>query len=285
MSYHVILAPMTGSDTDGHALHAALAVAREFNGHVDALYIDPRPEDTLPLLAQGLPEPVILDMTRTVRAQNAAIRERAHGLFERATTSLSGLTVSGQPERDGPSAAWRTIRGTADALLPREGRKADLIVFGHSTLPGQQAAVEAALFGTGRPVLLVPPEHSAPLGRSVSIAWNGSVEATRAVAAGLPFLHRADSVFVLSTEPRSVDPHDCAGLLRYLRWHGVDAEFAAVRTGLDDLGDGLIRRADELGADLIVMGAYGYSRLRETVFGGVTRFMLRHPNKALLLTH
>ncbi|MCG5243883.1 universal stress protein [Azospirillum doebereinerae] len=286
MSYRVMLVPMNGSETDAPALRMGLALAAEFNGHVDALCITPRPEDGLPVLAKGLPESTIEEMTRIARAALDARRKSARYAFDRSVLSLTGITADGQPGLAGPSASWRELHGSADTLLPREGRKSDLILLDHTTAPAQRTLIEATLLSAGRPVLLVPPSAApAPVGRSVAIGWNGGVEAARAVGASLPFLQRADSVFVLTANPSKVDEHGSAGVERYLAWHGVAAKIVAVHPGIDDVGTALIRRAGDLGADFLVMGAYGYSRMREAVFGGVTRCMLQTPKMPLLLAH
>lgn len=286
MSYRVILLPMDGGDADGPALRTAFTLAREFSSHIDVLCVSAVAEDSIPFLVNGMSAAAVQELLDAAQADIDARLARGRQLFRDATDSLT-CTVSCDPQHgNGPSAAWRELSGLAEVLLPAEARGADLVVFAYApddVLHG--AAIEATLVGGGRPVLLVPPNHVTVVGRSVAIAWNGSVEAARAVAAGLPFLLRADDVAVLMAGSPEEMESEGRRLAGYLAWHGIDADVIALDPGKDAVGPALAARAKELGADLIVMGAYGYSRLREYVFGGVSRHALQDSSIARLLTH
>jgi len=142
--------------------------------------------------------------------------------------------------------------------------------------------------GVGRPVLIVPRYGTfETVGERVLVAWNGSREATRAVHDALPLLKLASSVTVLSIDPEhdTGDRIPGADIALHLARHGVAAEGMST-VGLDiSVGDLLLSRAADLGADLIVMGAYGHSRVRELVLGGATRHILQHMTVPVLMSH
>lgn len=168
------------------------------------------------------------------------------------------------------------VMGQPDPAVPREGRSGHLL--------------ESALLTGGRPVLIVPyAGRFQTVGERVLVAWNASREATRAVTDSVPLLERARAVTVLTANAEaSADGHgDLPGsdIALYLARHGVRAEAAPTVAKDIDVGDWLLSRAFDLEADLIVMGAYGHSRLRELVLGGVTRSILQHMTVPVLMSH
>jgi nucleotide-binding universal stress UspA family protein len=117
------------------------------------------------------------------------------------------------------------------------------------------------------------------------VAWNGSVEAARAVAGALPFLHAARAVHVLSAATWRTGAEAGLDLVRYLEWRGIAGTPRVVRLEGESVGAALLAAAGEVGADLLVMGGYGRTRLSELVLGGVTRHVLAHSSLALLISH
>jgi nucleotide-binding universal stress UspA family protein len=184
------------------------------------------------------------------------------------------------------SCAWRTEDGAEDVWIARCGKLADLVVIAAQVSEASvaaAAAAEAALFDTGRPVLLAPAPPLALSGR-IFVAWNGSQQAVRAIAAALPLLARAAAVEVAVIEEtgRVADP---AELAAYLSWHGIAASPRRIPRDADSVAAILERAVAASGADMLVMGAYTHSRLRELVFGGVTAHVLRACRIPTLLAH
>ncbi|MBE9552893.1 MAG: universal stress protein, partial [Proteobacteria bacterium] len=125
----------------------------------------------------------------------------------------------------------------------------------------------------------------AEIGRNVLVAWNGSREAARAVSDAMPILEAADSIEVFAVEPRGIGDIPGADIAQHLARHGLKTD-AAKTAGLDiEVGDVLLNQVADGGADLIVMGAYGHSRMRELVLGGATRHILGHMTVPVLLSH
>ena len=195
--------------------------------------------------------------------------------------------------RRGIRGEWRVDTGDIVGTTKLHARYADLTVVGQGldlvNAPYDLAFLpEELALGVGRPVLVVPRYGTfETVGERVLIAWNGSREATRAVHDALPLLKLATKVTVLSIDPeRDSGPRvPSADIALHLARHGVAAE-AASTLGVDiGVGDLLLSRAADLGADLIVMGAYGHSRVREMVLGGATRHMLQHMTVPVLMSH
>jgi nucleotide-binding universal stress UspA family protein len=177
------------------------------------------------------------------------------------------------------------------ALAVREARTADTFVTlrpgGRESVDETESLVEAVLFGSGRHLLLIPPERGSPdRFDDVMVAWNGSREAARALGEALPYLHAARSVTIVWVErdpPVDWDQEPGVDAVKYLDAHGIRA--AKVTVKARDVGAALAEEARSRAPALLVTGAYGHSRLREWLLGGATRHLLRHAPVPLLIAH
>jgi nucleotide-binding universal stress UspA family protein len=197
--------------------------------------------------------------------------------------------------RDGIEGEWRMVEGWAVEVVALHARYADLTLVGQpdpkdtSFSTARQIPV-ATLLSSGRPILVLPYAGEFPtIGRTVLVAWKSSREAARAVNDALPLLRNAEKVTVLAVNPERGIGGDggvpAADIALHLARHGVTAEAAhTVATEVPD-GDVLLNYADDTGADLIVAGGYGHSRMREFAFGGVTRTLLTTMTVPVFLSH
>jgi nucleotide-binding universal stress UspA family protein len=156
--------------------------------------------------------------------------------------------------------------------------------------PDTSNVIEAVLFGSGRPVLIVPYIilHVPSQLRTVLVAWNEGRLAARAIADALPLLQMADRVEVVTvsgTNPRGSWHGSADMMAQHLAQHGIKADMKALARGDVDIGNTLVSYAADVSADLIVMGAYGHSRLREIVLGGTTRTILQSMPVPVLMAH
>jgi nucleotide-binding universal stress UspA family protein len=185
---------------------------------------------------------------------------------------------------------WRSSSSlAAGEFVLRQTRAADLIVLGRrggSDSPDPILGVVPAdvIMGAGRPVLVTPPGTQHLFAKRVVIAWKDAREARRAVADALPLLRLAEDVFVVSVGPEA-DQDSAADVAAALGRCGVNARALVEDIGNARAGDALIEIARRAGADLIVSGAFGHSRMREWVFGGVTRDLLDHAPFCSLFSH
>ncbi|MGI4802980.1 MAG: universal stress protein, partial [Janthinobacterium lividum] len=162
----------------------------------------------------------------------------------------------------------------------------DLIVVPHPA-PGasisSSEALHAVLFDSGRPVILAPRQLPPTIGRRISIAWNGTTESASAVLAALDWLEHADAVQVLYSNDYQRRGPEVAELIEYLAGHGVDADAMSFKRLDERVGAGLLAAAGAFGADLLVMGAYSHSRLRQLIVGGVTRHVIEKATLPVLM--
>jgi nucleotide-binding universal stress UspA family protein len=199
----------------------------------------------------------------------------------------------GRAGRYGIRAEWRVDEGDLVGSVKLHARYADLTVVGQGRdlkdAPSELTFLpEELVLGVGRPVLVIPRYGTFErIGERVLIAWNGSREATRAVHDAIPILKRAAAVTVLSINPDGEPTRrtPSADIALHLARHGIAAEAASTASLDIGVGDVLLSRAADLGVDLIVMGAYGHSRVREMVLGGATRHLLQHMTVPVLMSH
>lgn len=182
------------------------------------------------------------------------------------------------------SVQWHTMAGSGADVVVAYARYTDLAVVGQTLSGGENIAAEVAL-RSGRPVLVAPvAEEFSSATEHALIAWDASRESARALHDALPLLRRAKRVSLLSVGPPEKTPPGM-NIAAHLSRHGVAAEVAQEMATTQDAGAALLERAASLACDLIVMGAYGHSRLRERVLGGTTRHVLKHMTVPVLIAH
>lgn len=182
---------------------------------------------------------------------------------------------------------WRPVVGLEGAFITRQARTADLLIVGQHD-PNSTASLgpEEVIVASGRPVLVVPCATTpARVGDTVVIAWNGSREAIRAMRDAQPLLARSTAVIVLSVNPDPSEDWGGRGLAHDLSRRGLPVRAEAVEAGTRTISETILSRASELGADLIVMGAFRRSPLGELFFGGLTHAMLRDMTVPVLMAH
>ncbi len=289
-----ILVPTMGFSSDPVALETAVLVARAFKGHLECVHVRPDSQQILIQAAgydmgMGMGTQMVMgDLIDVLQREDAKRTERAHKTFEafckREAVPLA-TAPTGEPSA---TAAWREVSGRESDILVAEARVHDLTVFGNVTALGGLARTIAGtmLINGGRPLLLAAPHAPKQIGKSVVVAWKPSPEAARAVSAAMPILADAAKVTVVTiAENEEETANSAEALVANLRWHGINAEISYMAHPAGPTQDTLLQCAKEVGADLLVMGAYGHSRLSEFVFGGVTRHVLGGAPIPVLLVH
>lgn len=277
--YRTILVHCNDSRRISQVLAPAFAIAEQLESHLIALSVVP-PVD---IISGGA------DMTPIVEDAHC-VEYREHNARMRAVFDAGIVSRAIKPE-------WRDVEAgaysVADTVLPL-ARTADLVVASQTDESWYNSErldiVEPLVLESGRPVLVVPNgEPRAGVAKRIVIAWNGRREAARAVFDAMPLLKQADAVKVVWIDPSADGAEEkeipvvdiCAALAR----HGVRCEGAEEAAASGGVGDGLLKAAAGYRADLLVMGCYGHSRLRELVFGGASRHVLAHMQIPVLLSH
>lgn len=286
MTIRKLVVPMGATEAGRQALEAALAVGAALSAHVEVLHVRPDPQDAVPLLGEGVSGAMVEEIIILTEKEAAARATTAKRHFEECRLRRE-IAVAHTPSLAGPSTCWVEIVGRENDVTVAQGRLADLIVIGRSRSEADSAAtatLHAALFESGRPVLVVP-EFAPEIGKRIAIAWNGSSEAARSVSAAIPFLKRAEAVLLFSAATERTSADAVMGLLDFLAWHGISAVPEALPEGSGSVGQRILEAASAAKIDLLVMGAYTRSRLRQLILGGVTHDVLGGSRLPLLMAH
>ena len=216
-----------------------------------------------------------------------AEEEMLRAEFDRIATNL-GLEIVESANTHGPSISWTEDSGRQVDVIRRRGRLADLIVVPKPDRDRNLGAntLKSALFHTARPVLMCPHSDVSPttLGVRIAIAWNGSLEATRAVAMNMDLISRAEEVIVLVAGDPGGPGTSAEDLRSYLAARGIAAQLERL-SDRENVGRSLLDQGRLLGIDLLIMGAYGQSHERETVLGGNTQSVVDQARMPVVLVH
>lgn len=280
MALKYILCPVTGGAEDGPALRAALLLGRRFEAHVRALFVRASITEAIPYLGDGLTGGVIESLVQSAAkaSDESLAAAKAHVDAALAASGMAAISLS-----------VRVAEGILEDEVAAASRLADLVIYARdpadSSFPDRSLA-ESTLLGARRPILIVPPGEPATIGAHIAILWDGGTSAAAAFIAALPLIKRADTVEVLTmTSDEEAGPALLDDLNDALTIRGLSATMRAIDPQSSASGAHLLGMATETGADLIVMGGYGHSRLRQLVFGGVTRHMLRNVTVPVLMAH
>jgi nucleotide-binding universal stress UspA family protein len=281
MSYKDLLVVLDSDAASRGRIALAAALAERFASHLVGLYPLPIPQAPRHL---GYYDPALLDpFFRELRAQAQEVSDKEREAFEHAA-SLRGL-----------SAEWRVVDEGPQSDPALHARYVDLTILGQLDPDRGDADLvrprpEHVTLASGRPILVVPyAGRFETVGRRVLIGWNATREATRAVNDAMPLLAAAEVVTVLSIDAREgPDAHGelpGADISLHLARHDVKAEVERTVSAGIPAGEVLLSRAADLGADLLVIGAYGHSRVRELLLGGATRSILQSMTVPVLMSH
>jgi nucleotide-binding universal stress UspA family protein len=290
-SIRTILVGASGGLASNGAIELACRFANRLRAHVEGFHVLLDPISVFGAVGVGDGLTVSGDVVAEMIDDADAIAAKAKASFKEVAARhrlppqhLAQMAVS----RDsGPSICWREATGDAPKLVADRARFFDLIVLGRSGRVVDEPSsntIEATLTRSGRPVLLAPAETRANLDKVVALAWNGSPQAVRALAASLPLLVTAESVLLITVGDDNNG--DIPSVLDHLTWHGITAKHRHVPAASSaSTGMLLLHAAHEAGADMLVMGGYGHKPWREALFGGVTRDIIGTSLVPLLLMH
>ncbi|MFL5282658.1 MAG: universal stress protein [Rhodopila sp.] len=286
MAIRKLLLPLTGTAAGEAALATALTIARDWNAHVTALHVRVDSRDVAPLAGEGLSGAMIEEMMSATEKES---NERAHAvraMFERFVAKHNVVVQEAHPGADHASASFAAVTGREEDIVAQQARLADLTVVPHPDSGDEVSssdALHAVLFDSGRPVLISPHVEQPRIGGRICIAWNGTAESASSVQAALPWMQRADAVAILSAEGYQRRGPGAPELISYLGLHDVHATPISFRSIGGSVGAGLLAAAADFGCDLLSMGAYSHSRLRQLILGGVTRHVLENAKLPVMM--
>lgn len=276
MAYKSLLTVLTDQSMVKGALAAAVALARRMDAHLDVLCLG-------------------IDQTQAVGFYPGSSIVLLDQTIQAAQEDAAALGTAARNLLQQEDVRWSIEDGAApmaglSQLVAERARYCDLLLALRPTKRNRDAesVIEAALFSGQIPVLLLPSAAPPQSWQHIVLGWDESNEALRAVRAALPLLQAAKSLSIAIIDPPTYGPErsDPGGALsQMLARHGVHAEISVLARTLPTLADELNRHVRDRGADLVVMGAYGHSRLREAVLGGATRGMMEQAEVAVFMAH
>jgi nucleotide-binding universal stress UspA family protein len=266
MTYKTIVAVLQDEAGAPAMLDAAVALASRFGAQLVGVHAEPLP---MPIASpMGFPDATLIGASEDI---NRAREKRLGELFAARMASAD------------LSSEWRSLRSfSGDSALSalESARCGDIVMAGHGGGEGGSPDIDTLIQGAGRPVLLLPKERPvrSEVKRAV-VAWNGSREAARAAFDALPFLVAAEETTLLTIDPIAGEgrPVPGAEIATALARHGVKVTIEAVSSGDWTRAQVMERTVREKNADLLVLGAFSHSRLREMIFGGTTRSIIENP--------
>ena len=293
-----ILLPLNGASTDAAALALGLRLARRFRAHLQVLHIGADSREVAPLAGEGLSGAMVEEMMSAADREakrrvldirtlfEIALKQDVAANADDPVTLRASLPASGSGSARLPGVDFRTRVGREHELVAHAARLSDLIVVPHPDVEeaiSSSEALHAVLFDSGRPVIIAPKQVPQAIGQRICIAWNGTAESASAVLSALEWLHRADAVQVLHSEAYQRRGPTAAELVSYLAGHGIAATSARFDPVGGEVGAGLLAAAAAFNADLLAMGAYSHSRLRQLILGGVTRHVIGRATLPVLM--
>ena len=275
-----ILVPTESHEAIRPALETALMLARRFDSYIEGFALRFRVNEFVAVdMAGAIP-------LESLRDENFEEARRARQIFE---TFMGEQAVPyADAKATSLSYGWLDDAPEGEGVVGSYGRVFDIIVLAR---PGDEwqspsmITLESALFESGRPVLIAPPTSPRSLGTNILVAWNNSTEQARTMADAMPFLRLAERITICTVEGATVAGPSGEQMARSLKMNGIAAEPITLKPGKRNAGETLLAKADELGCDLIVKGAYTQSRLRQMIFGGTTRHILANAKLPVLMAH
>lgn len=297
MSIKSILCIFDGTEKELGALDTSFSLAETYAARVRILHVSPTPSSYVGIYGEGVIESSYV--IAAIEKENKERLERAEQ-YVKSFAARHNVPLGDKnnfitnDKTNNAVAEFVHLVGDVENIVAEQGRLSDIIVVARGVKDPNavyDSAIISAIFNTGRPVLLMPKGKSEKTAKwsckNISLAWDGGLEAARAMYNSLPFLKHADKVQLLTArgEGEACDLEAEEGVIKYLQCHGIHANGIIIAAGSRTPAEALLMRAKELKSDLLVMGAYGHSRFREMILGGLTNHMLEAADIPLLLLH
>ncbi len=301
-----IFVPLEALEDSQALLEKSLVYTAYLGAHMDVLRAIPveRPRISKPLLTQwpimgaitidseSMPE--IKDYVRRYEAEVESSRQAYRDVYSAACKKANIPVIKGaEKHKGGASSSWISYDwGEADAIISRYARISDLSIIARPQSQDKMWAsplIHHILFDASKPIILVPVNDKAEkkaTPKHIAIAWNGSNEASHAAAASMPLLKKAEKVTILTYTSKKTPAYVADDLQIWLKLHDIEAEKVIIdKLEVTSVGASILSEIEERHIDLFVTGAYGHSRMREFVLGGVTTYLLSHCPIPLFMVH
>lgn len=269
---YAILAPVTETGVPSVSAMLGHVAAHIEVSVIEGLHVRAEPSVMLAADETGAATPALI---RNLENEESARSQRVREAFEASMGAFPNA------ER-----RWAELR-TADLDIGAYARLFDLVALSRPAQANDSPSmglIEAALFDSGRYLLIAPPIPPTSVGDRIVVAWNGGAETARSLACARPFLHNCEEVAILEVDNGMTPGPDAESAARYLKATGVNPKVVKVKAGSRSAGEAILEEARNLNCDLLIKGGYTRSRLRQTIFGGPTIHILQHADMPVLMS-
>ena len=294
MPAKTVAVPLIPGPSEESAIRTAFLMSRSFDGHVVGLHAPVTHETSvtqemvMSRAGLGLSGEQMREMQAEEDQEIAREAYEVRRDFFTVAEAMKAETVDHPPAPAGLSASFKDLNSGGAEELAAYCRIFDLVVVGQpKTDPHniQRHLIQTILYTSGRPVLMAPETPPETVGETILIGWNGTLRSARATAISRQHIETAHKVGIVTVKSDHVHGPSAEDLAEYLAWHGITAELVEVESNGRHMGDVLLGAADSFGADLLVIGAYAHTPLREQLTRGVTNHILSHSHLPVLLAH
>lgn len=290
MTVKHVLSYIEGLPHDECTMETAERLSKHFDATIEAFHVKLDAHDTIPFVGQGISAPVVEQIITSIEAEGKDISKKALKHVNEFLEKHKELTLikSDKEKQHTNEILWTQKKGRATEILPEYARLSDLVVMSQiSTLNEEMTKLvaEEVVRESARPVLFAVQDVPKYIGKNIVFYWNGSRESARILSAALPFLSKANKVTLMTSTECEEIGLGSALVLKALARHNVKAEVIKFNEDGERLAESILDKATELGTDLIVMGAYTHSKLRQWVMGSMTDYVLKNTTLPLLVIH
>ncbi|GBR45705.1 MULTISPECIES: universal stress protein [Neokomagataea] len=287
-----ILLPLNGTGDLDAVMSVAQKLAQHFTAHLSAVVVGSDPSEIAALAGGGISASMVTEMIEeasTEAERNAIlIRHNFQKFVADNDITLIEPDCMGLASANGHTASFEVLDGVDYDAMAWRSRLADMTLvptLSSTSDPRASATLHSILFDSGRPLVIAPPTPPEHVGKRISIAWNGTAEASLALRCVLPWAHDAEAIEIVTSPEYQRRGPEAEEVVRYLRLHGISATSRSCEPVKKDIGAGLLKAADDFGADMLALGAYSHSpRFRQILLGGVTRHILENMKLTVLMS-
>lgn len=285
MTIRDVLVPLFPGVPFDAQLEVAADLALRIKAHTNVVFTRPDPV----IAAAMVPEMVAAAsvVAEAIEVEGKRAQAAAFEAVDRWRIAYGLLAAEEDVPAGSTAAAWHERVGSIAGTMVEIGRLCDIAILPKpdSYEAVTEEAFAAMVFDTGRPAIVTPRSVPLSLFHHIVVAWNGSLQAARAIDGAMPILRQAEKVSIFAPSEDVEGMSYRLGLLEHLSWHGIAAEYLDTENEPADIGKALLDSTTAAHGTMIVMGAYSHSRIREAVLGGVTRHVLRHADVPVLMMH
>ena len=272
----------------GENISSVFGFASALNCYLKVLHVIADPRESIPLMGDGMSVSMVEDMVESAVQLGLERKARAKEQFNLGVKE-SGLQLVDKSGSFLPSVEWVEEGGRYDLTLVKHAKMSDVVFFPlkiDKKDVSQMIALNAVIFGSGRPVIIIPEEKGIlPSFQKILVAWNGSKESALAISVALPFLKSAHQIEIFDLRMDARELIELNLVSDYLACHGVKASISDSAIVSQAIGREILKKIRSDHADLLVMGAYTQSRLRRLVLGGATRYVAENAKIPVLMVH